>query len=137
VTFPSDDDGANLFIWRKHGEAWGSEMLSGVYEPETVRALSEALRAGMEQIERTATNALLLSGRPELSKALVRSLLAAANSGETDPERFRAIALNWARAHFPDEGIDLDLRVLDHWRRNVARRLSSRAPSVVRAAPRR
>src|ERR1700736_6822976 len=107
-----------------------SEMSSRVYEPGTVRALSEALTAGMEQIERTWTNALLLSGRPELIKALVSSLLAAANSGETDPERFRAIALNWARAHFPDEGIDLDLRVLDHWRRTSRGTLSSRSPSA-------
>jgi hypothetical protein len=104
-------------------------MSSRIYEPGTVRALSEALTAGMEQIERTWTNALLLSGRPELIKALVSSLLAAANSGETDPEMFRAIALNWARAHFPDEGIDLDLRVLDHWRR------TSRGALVSPASP--
>ena len=65
----------------------------------------------------------------KLIKALVSSLLAAANSGEIDPEKFRAIALNWARAHFPDEGIDLDLRVLDHWRRTSRAALSSRKPS--------
>jgi hypothetical protein len=78
----------------------GSVMSFCVYEPGTVRALSQAVAAGMGQIERTAANALLLSGRPASTKALISSLLAAANSGENDPEKFRAIALKWAAEHF-------------------------------------
>jgi hypothetical protein len=71
-----------------------------VYEPETVRALSQALAAGMDYIERTAPKALLFRGRSAVTKALVASLLKAADSGETDPERLRAVALEWAAAHF-------------------------------------
>jgi hypothetical protein len=72
-----------------------------VYEPETIRALTKALNAAMDSVERTVPNALLLSGRPGVTKALVANLLAAADSGERDPERLRAIALDWATAHFP------------------------------------
>jgi hypothetical protein len=70
-----------------------------IYEPETIRALSQALRAAMDRIERTAPNAFLLSGRPDLSRALVKSLLAAADAREP-PERLREIGEDWARANF-------------------------------------
>jgi hypothetical protein len=81
-------------------EFGGSVMSYRVYEPETIRALSQALRAAMDNIERTVPNALFLSGRPAVTNALVANLLAAADSGERDPERLRAIALDWARANF-------------------------------------
>jgi hypothetical protein len=71
-----------------------------VYDPETVRALSQALNAAMDDIERTAPNALMFRGRSAVTKALVASLLIAADAGESDPEKLRAIALDWAGANF-------------------------------------
>jgi hypothetical protein len=75
-------------------------MTFHVYEPETVRALSEALEAAMAHIEMTAPKTLLFRGRSAVTKALVTRLLLAADSGECDPEKLRALALNWAAANF-------------------------------------
>jgi hypothetical protein len=63
------------------------------YDPETVRALSEALAGALRYIEKKDSWTLANEGRSVVTKALVDRLLLAAATGERDPGALKTMAL--------------------------------------------
>jgi hypothetical protein len=59
---------------------------SGVFEPETVAAMSEAFEAACKELEDT--------GQPQIARDVIAGrIIAAARIGERDPVRLREAAL--------------------------------------------
>jgi hypothetical protein len=65
---------------------------SGVFEPETIAAMSEAFEAACKELND--------AGQPQIARDVIAGrIIAAARIGERDPVRLRAAAL----AGLPDE----------------------------------
>jgi hypothetical protein len=73
-----------------------AERLAGsspAFDPETVHLLGEIYEAAVRELESTRPDLMAKETRSEVFMALTKHLLAAAHSGERDPEVLRKLAL--------------------------------------------
>jgi hypothetical protein len=70
-------------------------MPFGAFDPETVKLLSAALQAAWHDLERDEPKNSAAK-KAKLIRAMTQNFLAAAASGERDPQRLKACALNGA-----------------------------------------